>query len=187
MNLDKIDKQILEILFENGRESLQSIGNSVQKENRESMSHTGVNKRINKLERNDFLKIQGNINIQKLNYKSCFILLEMENFDAINNIMEAYSECPRVFLLTQISGRFNLIMGIVGQNSDVLQRYINFCGPTNKEGILHSEVLFVADLKVPKYIPLNLFTRESKECICGNVCKNCAAFLDGKCAGCGNF
>ncbi|MFX1327235.1 MAG: Lrp/AsnC family transcriptional regulator [Promethearchaeota archaeon] len=187
MGLDNIDKQIINALFNEGRESLISIGEKVFKSDEDVMSHAGVRKRIVKLEDSGILKIQGNININALNYKACLILLEMKNYDEVKKIIKAYSDCPRVFLLAQITGRFNLILGIVGQNVEVLHKYINYCGPTNKKGILHSEILFVSNLNAPNYLPLNLFSKNSQEAKCGNICKNCEAYLDGKCDSCGNF
>ncbi|MBY8981974.1 MAG: Lrp/AsnC family transcriptional regulator [Candidatus Lokiarchaeota archaeon] len=187
MKVDEIDKQIINILFKNGRESLTTIGEKVYKSNQDSMSHTGINKRISKLEKMELLKIQGNLSIDSLHYKSCFILLEMKNYEETKKIIKSYSKCPRVFMLSQVNGRYDLIIGIVGQNIEILNRYINNCGPTNKEGILHSEILFVSGLNVPKYIPLNLFSKESQECNCGNICKKCEAFLSGECDGCGRF
>jgi DNA-binding Lrp family transcriptional regulator len=187
MGLDNIDKQIINALYDKGRESLISIGEKVFKSDKDIMSHAGVRKRIVKMEDTGVLKVQGNININALNYKACLILLEMKNYDEVKKIISAYSDCPRVFLLAQITGQYNLIMGILGQSIDVLHRYINYCGPTNKEGILHSEILFISKLKAPEYLPLNLFSKKSQEAKCGNICKDCEAFLDGKCDGCGNF
>jgi len=187
MGLDNIDKQIINALYGKGRESLISIGEKVLKSDKDIMSHAGVRKRIVKMEDSGILKVQGNININALNYKTCLILLEMKNYDEVKKIINEYSDCPRVFLLAQITGQYNLIMGIIGQNMEVLHRYINYCGPANKEGILHSEILFVSKLKAPEYLPLNLFSKKSQETKCGNICKDCEAFLDGKCDGCGNF
>ncbi|MHA1293629.1 MAG: Lrp/AsnC family transcriptional regulator [Promethearchaeota archaeon] len=187
MQLDNIDKQIINYLFSNGRESLTNLGEKVRRSNNESMSHAGISKRIAKLEKAGILKVQGNLNINNLKYKACFILLEMKNYDELKKIVKAYSDCPRVFLLSQITGQYNLIMGIIGQSIDVLHRYINFCGPTNKDGILHSQILFATKIETPKFIPINLFSKESQEYKCGNICKECEAFLDGKCDGCGNF
>lgn len=187
MNLDDIDKQILNELFNNGRESLTDIHKKIVKTNQELMSHTGVKKRITKLEDSKVLKVQGNININKLNYKACFILLEMKNFEETKKMIQAYSDCPRVFLLSQVTGQYHLIMGILGQNVDVLHRYINYCGPTNKDGILHSEVLFVSNVQTPEYLPMTIFSKKSQESKCENICKDCEAFLDGNCNGCGNF
>jgi DNA-binding Lrp family transcriptional regulator len=187
MELDEIDKQILNELYKNGRESLTSLNQKIHKSNHELMSHTGVKKRILKL-RDDFvLKIQGNINLNNLNYKACFILLEMKNYDEIKKIIKCYKDCPRVFLLTHITGQYNLMMGIVGQSIDVLHRYLNYCGPTNKDGVLHSQILFVSTIETPNFLPINLFSKESQENKCGNICKECEAFIDGNCDGCGNF
>lgn len=187
MSLDEVDKQIIRELFKNGRLSLTTLNKMISKDNKKFMSHTGIKKRITKLNDSEILKVQGNINISNLDYKIMFILLEMKNFNEIKNLIKSYSECPRVFLLAQVSGQFNLIMGVIGQSVEVLHRYINFCGPTNKEGILHSQILYVSHIQVPEYIPVNLFSNESKEYECGNICKDCEAFLDGKCDGCGNF
>jgi len=187
MQLDNIDKQILNVLFNNGRESLTNLEKVVLKSENETMSHTGIAKRISKLEESGILKIQANTSIGNLQYKALFLLIEMNNYDGIKMIIDAYSDCPRVFLLAQVTGQYNLILGIIGQSIDVLHRYLNLCGPTNKKGILHSAVIFVSDLIAPKYLPLNLFSQESQESKCGNVCKDCSAYLDGKCNGCGEF
>ncbi|MFX1571490.1 MAG: hypothetical protein ACFFB0_01980 [Promethearchaeota archaeon] len=187
MQLDNIDKQILRELYKDGRQSLITISKNVVKSDKEIMSHTGIKKRIDKLQNSNVLKIQGNVNIENLNYKAMIILLEMKSYEDKKNIIKAYSKCPRIFLLAQITGQYNVIMGIVGQTVEVLHRYINFCGPTNKEGILHSDILFISQLDTPKYNPINLFSEKSQECSCGNMCKNCEAFLEGKCEGCGNF
>ena len=187
MNLDNIDKQIIRELFEDGRESLTSLKENIFKSNNETMSHTGIKKRIDKLKEAGVLRVQGNINIDEIGYKACYILLEMKNFKATKDIIKAYSNCPRVFLLSHISGQYDLLLGIVGQNMDILHRYINHCGPTNKEGILHSQILFVLNFQSVEFLPLKLFTKESQECKCENVCERCEAFLSGKCDGCGNF
>ena len=187
MSLDQIDKQILKALFEDGRKSLSSLSQNIVKSNQETMSHAGIAKRITKLEESGILKIQGNLSVKDLNIYVAFILMEIKDYDEVRKLIEAYSECPRVFLLAHVSGQYDLIFGIVGQDDDVLRRYINYCGPTNKPGVLHSAVIFTSNLLIPKFLPLNLFTGESKEYKCDNKCKECEAFLGGQCGGCSNF
>ena len=80
MYLDDIDKQILKELFRNGRTSLTNFD---IKMDQKTMSHTGVKKRITKLEDSGIPHVQGNISISKLNYKAMFILLEMKNYDEL--------------------------------------------------------------------------------------------------------
>ncbi|MFX0027774.1 MAG: Lrp/AsnC family transcriptional regulator [Candidatus Hermodarchaeota archaeon] len=187
MQLDGIDKQILRALFNNGRESLTNLEKVIFKSGTETMSHTGIAKRITKLEDSGILKVQANTNVNKLQYKTVFLLMEMSSFDEVQNIIKAYKDCPRVFLLAHVRGQYNLILGIIGQNIDVLHRYLNYCGPANRKGILHSASIFASDLILPKFLPLNLFSQESNESNCGNICKKCVAYLDNKCFGCGSF
>ncbi len=187
MDLDDVDKQILSGLFKNGRESLTSMGERVYKGNKDPMSHTGISKRITKLEDSKILKIQGNLNIKNLEFHAAIILLEMKNYEELQKISSAYKDCPRIFLLANVSGRYNLILGIVGKNVDDLQMYINLCGPSNKEGVLHTDILHIGNFETPQFLPINLFNRKSIESNCGNVCEECEAFLEGKCDGCGTF
>ena len=187
MLLDQIDKQILTALFKDGKKSLNSLSKNILKSNHDSMSHAGIGKRISKLENSGLLNIQGNISVKKLNYCIAFILMELENYKEVQKISMAYSEFPRVFLLSYVTGQYDLIFGIVGQDIDVLRRYINYCGPTNKKGVIHSEIIFTSEIVLPEFLPVNLYSGVSKENKCKNICKECEALLDSKCGGCGNF
>ena len=187
MELDEIDKEIINALSIDGRQSLSKIGEFLEESIEVSMSHTGVRKRLNKLKINEVLNIQGNVNIKVLQYKAAFVLMEMKNFELVKKIIECYRDCPRVFFIAQISGQYNLILGFLGRDIDVLHRYLNHCGPTNNDGILHSAILFVSNFETPQNFPLSIFKKENSTLKCGNVCKNCAAFTDGTCPGCGHF
>lgn len=187
MMFDKIDKHILNVLFKNGRESLTNISEELSESGQGTMTHTGIRKRIRKLMDFSVLKLQGNLNIKRLKYHSVLIMMEIKNYEGVKNIIKAYSDCPRVFLLATISGRYNLVLGILGQNAEVLQRYINHCGPTNKDGVLHSEILNISEFITPEFYPLNIFSRKSQESKCENICNECEAFLNDYCGGCGNF
>ncbi|MFW9927969.1 MAG: Lrp/AsnC family transcriptional regulator [Candidatus Thorarchaeota archaeon] len=187
MQLDKIDKEILDTLHKYGRRSLNDISKQVYISSKQKMSHTGIAKRISKMEDAELLKIQGNINIGNLNYNSAFILMEMQNYDEIKNIVHNYSKCPRVFLLAQVTGEYDLILGIIAQSLENLLNFIDHCGPTNKGGLLHSSVIVTSEIILPKYIPLNIFSHESYKNRHENVCECCDALLEGKCKGLDNF
>ena len=128
MRLDDIDKQIVRELYNNGRESLTTLNKRVFKIDQELMSHTGIKKRISKLQDSGVLRIQGNLNVSKLNYKAMFILLEMQNYDEVKNIIKAYTNCPRVLVDTTNRAR------LVDINSfetilrpAVVQPFLNTC------------------------------------------------------------
>ena len=185
--IDNIDKQLLDILTKNGRESLTDIKDKVKKPDKEPMSHSGVRKRIKKLEDRGILKVQGNINPSALDFQAAFILMEMKNYIEVQKIKDGYKNCPRVFLLAEVTGQYNLILGVLGQNIETLRRFLNLCGPTNKEGILHSALMFVSNIVTPQYLPTQMYQRESHEEKCGNICEQCKAFNQGSCPGCGCF
>ena len=187
MMLDDIDKQLINILTKSGRESLTDIKEFVHKPDNAAMSHSGVRKRIKKLEDNGILHVQGNINVAKLGYQAVFILMEMRNYINVQNIITNYKNCPRVFLLAQVTGQYNIIMGVLAQSIEVLRRFINLCGPTNKDGILHSALMYVSQIETPEFLPTNLFNCESQEEKCENICAQCEAFAIGDCKGCGKF
>lgn len=187
MNFDKVDKQILRLLFENGRMSYSKIKNKVLKSDNEKMSHSGIRKRIHKLKKDNLVKIQGNVNVKALNYVGVIILIEMENYEKTVELINYYSGCPRVFSFLEVSGQYDLILGFLGKNMDDLHKFINRCDPTNKRGILHSTLMYIKDVVYPKFIPLDMFNAENKEKTWGNICCDCSVFIDEKCSGCENF
>ncbi len=81
MFIDDIDQKILNIMFDNGRESLLNIKNKMLERHHISMSHTGIRKRIKKLEESKIIKSQVNVKITELNYHLAFILIEMKNYE----------------------------------------------------------------------------------------------------------
>lgn len=81
MQLDKVDKKILNTLLKAGCEGLSNISKQVHKSDQKIMSHTGVAKRISKREDAKILKIQGNLS---LNYNSAIILMEVKNYEEVS-------------------------------------------------------------------------------------------------------
>ena len=79
------------------------------------------------------------------------------------------------------------MIGVISKDLENLYRYINFYGPTNKNGVLHSEILNLSSFKTPKFLTLKTFSKESQESKCGNTYRDCEAFLESKYSGCGNF
>ncbi len=67
MLIDDIDQKILNIMYNNGRESLLNIKNTMPEQHHISMSHTGIRKRIKKLEDSKIIKSQVNVNTTELN------------------------------------------------------------------------------------------------------------------------
>ena len=183
--LDFIDKQILNQLYTDGKMSLNRIKQYVVKKNGEHMSHTGINNRIEKLAESDILKIQGNINLKQLNYQAAVVLIELKQYDLLEEYIIHASTCPRIFLLATTTGKYHLLFGMVGKNIEEINCCLNNCDLVGKEAIKNSEIIFAPNLKIPNYIPINLFSNIDKEIQIKDECVECESYKVGICRGCG--
>lgn len=183
--VDLIDKQILHELFISGKKSLKELQKSVLKENHKSMSHTGINNRIDKLVDSDILKIQGNVNLKQLGFQAAFILIELSNYDVLKEYVAHAEQCPKVFLVAPTTGHYHLILGIVGKNIESINCCLNQCDLVGRKEIKNSEIMFAPQLDIPNFIPIDLFNKAGKQEEISDTCRDCESYKEGKCFGCG--
>ena len=165
--LDKTNREILNILTDNGRESFTKISEKL------NFSDTGIKKRLTKLNKEGILKIQSNLNLDALHFKACLILLEVKSNDDLKKIIEAYDSCPYVFLTIELLGNFNLLMGFYGNSIEDLEKKIKLCGPLNMQGILHSEIIIISNFKLPHFLPLKILLENNIEQFNNHTCQEC--------------
>lgn len=170
--LDKTDREILDILSQDGRESFTRISEKV------CFSDTGIKKRLSKLNKEGILKIQGNLSLDALNFKACLILLEVKNHEDLNNITNRYDSCPYVFLTLELLGSFNLLIGLYGSTIEDLDKKIKFCGPLNMQGVLHSKIIIISNFKLPQFLPLKIICGKKLEKKNTQICEKCYLFKD---------
>jgi len=158
VDMDHIDQQILCELFKDGTQTLQELSRKIIKSNGDTMSTTGIKKRIKKLKKNQLLRIQGNINLKKINYKAGFYLIKLKDYNDLNDYINLDPPCSRIFLLTPITGKYHIIIGFLGQNLEDINFCINNCSYLNKTkiDIKHSRIIFGLNLEIPKYFPTGL-------------------------------
>jgi len=182
VKFDHIDIKILKMLIDDGRQTLTQISKKT------TLSNSGIKKRVTKLNDSGILKIQGNFNLEAMDFKACIILLEVKNFKFISEISKAYNSCPYVFLVAEILSSFNLMIGLCGNGDQDLNNKLKLCGPSNSEGVLHSQIILISDFKLPQYLPLHLSLKKNEDInkpnSCGFKCVDCAAFIKNECKGC---
>ncbi len=179
-DLDDIDKQILRELNEDGKKGLQKFEVAMSK----VMSHTGIKNRIKKLTDSDILKIQGNVNIKKLNYRLAFLLLELRRSEDLKKFIDYYTKCKRVFFVLSVSGKYHLLLGIIAKSFEIINNFVSYCGLINDEDVAKSELIFGSNLEFPLYLPINLFGNKNKDFNCERICKDCDYFKQGLCEDC---
>jgi DNA-binding Lrp family transcriptional regulator len=182
LRLDKVDKQVLHQLYLDGKHSSSLM--KVLRSNNTKMSHTGIQNRIKRLIESNILKIQGNINPNSLDFKVAYVNIELANYEDIDRFVDQFNICPRVFLISRITGRFHLKMGILGKNIDDLNEFINHCLLVERQLISSSEIIFASDLSKPEFLPLNFFEINNQNTPCGKNCLKCEAYINDRCFGC---
>lgn len=177
--LDSVDKQILHHLILDGRQSTTTIKNKIE------LSHTAIQNRIKKLIESGILKIQGNINFNSLDLKVAYVNIELSNYNDIDELINHFELCPRVFLISRITGNYHIKMGIVGKDIDDLNNFFNHCLISDKQQINSSEIIFASDFSKPSFIPLNFFEIDNQNTPCGKNCLECEPYIKERCCGCG--
>ncbi|UCD00519.1 MAG: GAF domain-containing protein [Promethearchaeota archaeon] len=180
VQLDDIDKEILNKLYSDGRQSNTQIGTNLKN----TMSHTGVQNRIKKLIDSNILKIQGNINFNTLNTKVAYVNVKLQKFDDIDKFINKFKLCPRIFLISRITGQYYIKLGIIGRNMDDLNEFINHCLLADTQLISLSEVIFASDISKPEFLPLTFFEINNQNTPCGKSCLECDSYINKRCFGC---
>ncbi len=187
MTLDKIDKELISLLFhDDGRETYTNLGKELEIVRGKSMSHVSVKKRIESLIEDQIVKIQANVNVKKLGYVSAFILLETEDYETQKRIIERFRLCPRVFSIDLITGKYNIVIRAVAKSLDEMQCFLNMSW-IKKESLRNLEILISTQNVKPNYLPVNMRPTkclQSNRGACGSKCKYCEQFTDGRCSGC---
>lgn len=186
LEFDIVDKQILELLTDNGRMKLVDIGRQLHTKKKNGYSHVGVKKRLSKLKAREAFKIQANVNVKKMGLVFGLLLLETENYDITKDIYQRYRKCPRVVFSFQTSGKFNLVYGVLAETIRELESYLNFCSPKNLSGIRNSRVLISTTNFIPAYLPIRFVRSEKQDKPpCGTSdCAECDFYENGDCTGC---
>ena len=178
--MDDTDKKLISILQDNGRTSLSKMGEHL------GMSHVAVSKRLDKLVKADLVKITAGVNSEKLNAKILFMGLETENMDVAQEIQEKYANCPRVLMFAPVTGRYNLFVMMIAEDTWSLESIIGTCSMRTEPGVRKSESWFGNAPIIPKYLQLNLAPNQTgtSKASCKMDCEICKRYVANKCVGC---
>ncbi len=185
-NIDEIDREIINLLHKDGRMKLIDISKAIAIKLDHNISNVSVKKRITKLLKNNVFKIQANLNLmnlEKKGYINSILLLETANYNISKELIEKFSECPRITFSNTVNSQYNLIFGVLSENISSLNAFMHSCSPKFHHGVLNSQLIICSETKIDSYIPFNPFFK-SKQLKCGNNCHKCDFFKEHQCKGC---
>lgn len=130
--LDGTDLKIIQELSRDGRKAFVDIAKKT------GLSQVAIKNRVEKLIGDNFLKIQGQLNIEKCYSVSAHIDIEADR-ETISKLIERLEKSPLVYHLVKTSGRYNLLVSIVAPNLESIGNLID--KEIRKDpGIKHIEV-----------------------------------------------
>ncbi len=177
--LDQKNKKLINLLQENGRNSFTGLGKLL------NLSHVSIQKRLKKLVEKEKIHIAANLSSSKFEIAFAIILVEVDSYQQLKNLIEKFSKCPRLVFFGTMTGAYNVISIIAAENPEVLQSVINVCSMRNEPGLRRSEV-FIIDLPLkPEFLNLQIPLKgELKEAQCGSNCEECERHQEKICVGC---
>ena len=185
--MDEKDKQIITMLQADGRATLQDIAKNI------GLTSMGTKKRLEKLLKNETIKISALINPNALKLYPAIVMLEMESAEAMQNLLDRFEECPRVVQIFKTLGGYNLIALVVAETKETLESIsMEKCSLRCSKGIRRSEFYPVSETYFSPFLQIreNLAQNKNKTAPCKVECGPCNRYETKKCVGCptsGNY
>lgn len=150
--LDAIDVKIISKLVKNGRISLTELAIGTD------LSRVAIANRIERLMKFGVLKVSALVNLEKLNYQTLIVELQVEK-PKILQFRKLISTESRVLQCFEIAGQFNFMLVCTAQNNnhlrsfldDTLKKFSKDCKVTLSSNPLHPEFVHVKDLEGLKW------------------------------------
>ena len=176
--LDDIDIKIIDMLHQNGRKSLVSIAEEV------GLTHPSVKERLKRLTESEIIKVQANINLQKLNLFTSLINADVSDPTELKELIEYLKHCPRVLSIMYATGEYNVVILAAASDERSMRAFID----NNLRGLKSLKKISIVnvDIVFPKFLPFRIVPPE--ECLekCNNcvfktklgICDGCAGIID---------
>ena len=181
--MDEVDRKIISQLQLNGRTTFDKLGKIV------NFSTMGAKKRVEKLLRNETIKISAILNAEELDFHAAIVLIEMEGTEAMQNLLDRFRECPRVVHIFTTLGGYNIIALMVAENAVTLESIsMEKCSIRSGKGIRRSEFYPIGKIYYSPFLLMRKrLTRTLKHggiAPCGVDCRPCPRYKVEDCVGC---
>ena len=179
--MDDVDRKIISQLQQDGRTTLQDLSKII------GYTSMGTKKRLEKLLKNDTIKVSALINPDALKLHPAIVMLEMESAEAMQRLLDRFEDCPRVVHIFKTIGGYNLIALVVAETRETLESIsMEKCSLRCSPGIRRSEFYPISDTYFSPFLQIreNLSHKERKMAPCDVDCDPCNRYETQKCVGC---
>ena len=180
-HLDEVDRKIVSKLQLDGRATLQELAKDI------GFTSMGAKKRLQKLKDQNCIQVSATLNSFSFKLSPAIVMLEMENAEAMQNLLDRFRDCPRVINIFKTMGGYNLIGLVIAEDKDTLESIsVEKCSLRSSEGIRRSEFYPISDIYFSPFLPVREhLTHKGKSITPCNVdCRPCSRYQNNKCVGC---
>jgi DNA-binding Lrp family transcriptional regulator len=179
--LDEIDKKLIIQLQADGRTKLQELAKNI------GFTSMGTKKRLEKLIKNDIIKVSALISPNALKLHPALVMLEMESAAAMEKLLDRFKDCPRIVHIFKTIGGYNLIALVVAETQETLESIsMEKCSLRCSQGVRRSEFYPISDMYFSPFLQIreNLAHKQRKVSPCNVECYPCSRYEAQKCVGC---
>jgi DNA-binding Lrp family transcriptional regulator len=179
--MDEIDKEIVSQLQVDGRMTLREIAKSI------GYTSMGTKKRLDRLLKKGIIRVSALINPNALELHPALIMLEMENAEAMQELLKRFEQCPRIVQIFKTVGGYNLIALVVAETQETLESIsMEKCSLRCSKGIRRSEFYPVSETLFSPFLLIReqLAHKKQKVTPCNVDCDACNRYELQKCVGC---
>jgi DNA-binding Lrp family transcriptional regulator len=101
------------------------------------MSHVSIRRRLENL-CEKLVKVSAGLNAEHLGLRLAIVNAEVETPQRLRELVDMFSKCPRIVLLTTTTGTYNLMTVMVAEDADTLNAIIEVCSVRAQKGIRRS-------------------------------------------------
>lgn len=179
--LDEVDRKIVSKLQLDGRTTLRELAKNI------GFTSMGIKKRLQKLKDQNCIQVSALLNSFSFKLSPAIVMLEMENAEAMQNLLDRFRDCPRVINIFKTMGGYNLIALVIAEDKDTLESIsVEKCSLRSSEGIRRSEFYPISDIYFSPFLPVreHLTHKDKGVTPCNVDCRPCSRYQNNKCVGC---
>jgi len=177
---DKVDRKVVEMLRKDGRTTLVEISKAI------GVTSMGAKKRLDKLVKEEFIKVRALLNVEKLEVKLAIIAMEVESGEALRNLLKRFENCPRVIRFFVTTGAYNLFALVWAEDYYTLESIsLESCSLRAQKGVKRFEFYPIIEVYYEPFLDLKVIAEKKFEKPpCGVDCKTCVRYKEKRCLGC---
>lgn len=156
--IDKLDKQIMEIIANNARIPFKDVAAEC------GVSRAAIHQRVQRLIDMDVIIGSGyRVNPKKLGYKTCtYVGIKLEKGSMYARVSEELNRIPEVVECHYTTGPYSMLIKLYARDNEQLMDLLNR-KIQGIQGVDSTETLISLDQSIKKQVPINIVMEEEEQ------------------------